>query len=63
MGLFDERVDHRLGIFTFYSGEQHVATMTLNQGCDLTVVAAEYEVTFPVTRYGTILDLGRSFAD
>ena len=61
MGLLDKRVDYRLGVFAFYSGKQHVASMTFDQGCDLAVVAAEQQVTFPVARYGAILS--RSLTD
>ena len=46
-----------------YSGDQHIARMTFDQGCDLAVLAAEQKITLPVTRYGTILDLCRSLAD
>jgi hypothetical protein len=37
--------------------------MTLDQDCDLAVLAAEQEITLPVTRYRTILSLGRAFPD
>jgi len=37
--------------------------MTLDQSCDLTVVAAEQEIAFPVARHRTILDLRRPLTD
>ena len=37
--------------------------MTFNQGCDLAVLATEQEIALPVTRYSTILNLGRSLTD
>jgi hypothetical protein len=37
--------------------------VTLDQGCDLAVLATEQEITLPMTRYRTILRLSRSFPD
>ncbi len=37
--------------------------MPLHQGRDLAVVAAAQQITFPVTRYGAILNLGWPFPD
>ena len=38
MGLLDECVDHCLSVFAFYSGDQYIASMTFNQGCDLLII-------------------------
>jgi hypothetical protein len=37
--------------------------VTLDKRCDLTVVAATDKITFPVTGYGTVFNLGRSLSD
>ena len=37
--------------------------MTLNQSCDLAVLAAEQQVSLPVTRYRAIFSLGWAFPD
>jgi len=38
-------IDHPLGVFAFYSGDQLIASMTFDQGCDLAALAAEQEIT------------------
>jgi hypothetical protein len=58
--MLDECIDHRLGVFAGYPYQHHVTCMTFNQGCDLTVVAADYQVTFPVSWNRSILDCGWS---
>ena len=63
MRLLDQCTYHRLGILARHSNEHHVARMSLDQGCDLAVVTAAEEITFPVTRDGSIFCLGRSFTD
>ena len=37
--------------------------MALNQRCDLAVVSAEHQISFPVTRHSTIRGRRRPFAD
>ena len=63
MRLLDECVDHRLGILAPHPGQQDKPRVTLDKRCDLTVVAATDKVAFPVTWYGTVLNLGRSLSD
>ena len=63
MGLLDECVDHGLGVLAPHPGQQHKPRVTLDQRRDLRVVAAADQVAFPVTRYGTVLNLGRSLSD
>ena len=63
MRLLNQCIDHRLGVFAFDPHEHHVARVTFDQGGDLAVVAAEQEITFPVTGHSTILGLSRSLAD
>ena len=54
--MLDEGIDYRLGVFAGYSDQHHVTRMTFNQGCDLAVVTANDQITFPVSRNGSILD-------
>src|SRR5210317_1999880 len=61
--MLDECIDDGLSIFAGYSYQHHVTCMTLNQGCDLTVVAADDQVTFPVTRHSPIFYRSRPLAD
>ena len=61
--MLDESIDHRLGVFARHPDQHHVTRMTLNECCDLAVVAARYQVAFPVARNGTVLNLGRALPD
>jgi len=63
VGLLNECVDHRLCIFARHPAQHDKPCVALYQCRDLTVVAAEQQVTFPVTRYGAVLNLGRTFPD
>ena len=63
MGLLDECVDHCLGIFTRHPDQHDKPRVTLDQRRDLTVVTTTDKITFPVTGYGTILNLGRPLPD
>jgi len=48
--MLDECIDYRPGVFAGHSDQHHVAGVSLYQRCDLTVVAADDQVTFPMTR-------------
>jgi len=61
--MLDQRVDHRLGIFALYPDQHDVARVTFHQSCDLTVVAADNQVTFPMARHCTVFDRGWSLSD
>ena len=63
MGLLDERIDNRLGVSTLYSGEHHVAGVTLNQRGNVTVVRTEQEISLPVARHCPVCYLGRPLTD
>ena len=63
MCLSDQRVDDRLGVLARHSDQHHVTCMTLDQRCDLSVVAATDEITFPVARYRSIFHFRRPLAD
>ncbi len=54
MGLLDQSIDHRLGVFARHPDQHDKPCVALYQCRDLTVVAAAQQVTFPVTRYGTL---------
>ena len=61
--LLDKRVDLRLGVLALDPDQHHVARVAFHQGGDLAVVAAEQQVTFPVARHCTVLDLGGALTD
>ncbi len=63
MGLLDECVDHRLGIFARHPGQHHVTRVTLDKCRDLAAVTATDKITFPVTGYSTVFNLGRTLSD
>ena len=63
MSLLDERIDHRFGVLAYYAHEHEVARLALHQNGDLAVVAAEVQVTFPMTRYGPVFGLCWTLAD
>ena len=47
--MLDERINDRLGIFAIDLREHDVARLTLDECCNLAILAAEQEITFPVT--------------
>lgn len=50
MGVLDQRIDDRLGIFAVDLHQHHVACLTFHERRDLAVLAAKQQVAFPVTR-------------
>ncbi len=63
MSVLDERIDDGLCVFAVDPNQHAVATVTLHQGGDLAVVAAEQQITFPVAGYRPVLNLSRPLAD
>ena len=63
MRLLDECVDDRPGVFAGDPDQHHVTCVSLDQGCDLTIIAADDQVTFPVTRHSSIFYRGRPLTD
>ena len=63
MCMLDKCVDDRLGVFALYSGQHHVARVPFHQCRDLTVVAADYEIAFPVAGQCSVFNRGGPFAD
>ena len=64
MSMVDQRVDDRLGILVVDFDQHDVACFPFNECCNQIVLAAEQQVTFPVTGYGPIFpEAGRSLID
>src|SRR5471032_481940 len=63
LGVLDERIDDRFCVLARNLRKHHVARVTLNQRRDLAVLAAEQQITFPVTGHGTVFSRGRTLAD
>jgi len=61
--LHDERVDHCLGVFALHPSKHHIASLSLYERRDLAIIIAEDQVTFPVSRYGSIFGFCRPLAD
>jgi hypothetical protein len=57
MRLFNQRADDCLGISALNSNQHAVARVAFYEGSDLAVIAADQQITFPVSRYRTILYL------
>src|ERR1700686_1950853 len=63
MSMLNQGVDYGLGVFAVHLGHHDVACLTLYQGGDLAVVGTEDQISFPVTRHGSILRRWRALAD
>ena len=62
--VLDERINDRLRIFAIDLREDDVASLALDQRCNLAILAAERKVTFPVTRTArSSAAAGRSLMD
>ena len=63
VGLPNECVDYCLCIFARHPDQHDKPCMAFHQGRYLAVVAAAQQVTFPVTRYGSVFGFSRSLSD
>jgi hypothetical protein len=63
VSLPDQGIDHGFGILVRHLRQHHTARVALNQRGDLTVVRAEDQVAFPVTRYRTVFNRRWSLTD
>ena len=61
MSMVDQRIYDRLGILAVDFDQHDIAGMTFDECCNLTIVAAEKQATFPVTGDGPILHRVRTF--
>ena len=61
--MFDQRVDHCLGILAANLHQPDLAHLPLDQGCNLAIRAPEKQVAFPVARNGPVFQRGRTLAD
>ena len=63
MRLLDQRADHRAAVAARDLGQHDVARMTFDQGHDVAVRRAAYEIALPVTGHRPVLDRSRAIAD
>jgi hypothetical protein len=61
--IVDQRADDRLSVLGAYFHEHEVPRLSLDERGDLAVVAAEQQVSLPVTRHRTIFGGRRPLAD
>ena len=62
VSMLNECVDHRFGVFVLNSNQHDVASMPLNQRRDLTIVAADNQVTLPVSGQCSVFNRGGTLA-
>jgi hypothetical protein len=56
VGVLDQRIHDCLSILLADLREHHIARLTFNERRDLAVLAAEQQITFPVSRERAIFD-------
>ncbi len=61
--MFSQRGNHGRRVLAGDLEKHHKARMALDQSRDVRVVGSGEKVPFPVAGHGTVLDLGRPFAD
>src|SRR5665213_1319914 len=63
MSMLHQGVDYGLGVFAVHLGHHYVTCLPFHQSDDLAVVGTEDQITFPVTRHGSILRRWWALAD
>jgi hypothetical protein len=58
VGLFNQCINDRLGVFAFDPHQHAVAGVSFHQGADLAVVRTDQQVALPMPGYDAVLSIG-----
>ena len=61
--MFNQRIYYRFSIFAVYLCHHDVSSVALNQGCDVAVVRAADQITYPMTWHGSVFYRCKTLSD